>query len=83
MLWRGTRDGFESSKFHSLCDRQGATITIIKTENEAIGGFTSVDWYRGGNLNDSKSFIFSLKTKMISNFVAGFAICDKHEYGPT
>lgn len=42
-LFRGTRDGFSSSTFHSKCDGQGATlILILSDKGKVFGGFTSI-----------------------------------------
>jgi ABC-type transporter Mla subunit MlaD len=41
LLYRGSRDGFEAHTFHTLCDSQPNTLTIIATpENWIFGGFT-------------------------------------------
>jgi len=63
LLWRGTRDGFEASKFHSLCDDKPNTLTVVKTTTDCIfGGFTSVPWLSSGAWKqDNKAFLFSLK----------------------
>ena len=29
LLYKGNRDGFSTSKFHSLCNNKGPTITFI------------------------------------------------------
>ena len=45
LIYRATRDGFQSSAFHDKCDHQPNTLTIIKTTRGCIfGGFTSVGW---------------------------------------
>jgi hypothetical protein len=65
LLYRGTRDGFGSSDFHSKCDQQSNTVTIILTTTGYIfGGFTPLAWdsstgYKADNTG--KSFLFSLK----------------------
>ncbi len=68
LLWRGTRDGFEASKFHSLCDDKANTLTVVKTTTGCIfGGYTSVPWSSvGGYKPDSKAFLFSLKNPRIN-----------------
>jgi hypothetical protein len=66
LLYRGTRDGFEPSDFHSKCDGHSSTLTIFKAAESAyiFGGFTTVSW---DSSDDSKSdpnaFIFSLTNK--------------------
>ena len=49
LLYRGSRDSFESQVFRTLCMDQGETMTICKTmtkdNNERIvGGFTDIPW---------------------------------------
>ncbi len=42
LLWRGSRDGFDITEFHKLCDGKANTVTVIKNTNGFIfGGFTS------------------------------------------
>ena len=45
LCWRGTRDGFESSQFHTLCDGKAPTVTIIKNKQYIFGGVTSLPWW--------------------------------------
>jgi hypothetical protein len=65
LLYRGSRDGFGSSDFHSKCDQQSNTVTILLTTDGYIfGGFTPIAWDSGGTYkadNTGKSFLFSLK----------------------
>ena len=70
LLYRATRDGFASAKFHELCDDKGSTITFIKSSTgKRFGGYTHGPWKKGGEYyEDQKAFVFSL-----SNMT-------KHEY---
>jgi hypothetical protein len=67
LLYRGSRDGFKSSDFHSKCDHERNTLTLIETTKDFIfGGFTPIAWESstsGISKPDSsgKSFLFSLK----------------------
>jgi len=63
LLWRGTRDGFEASTFHAICDGKPNTLTVVKTTTGWIfGGYTSLPWSSSqGYKPDSKAFLFSLK----------------------
>jgi hypothetical protein len=71
LLWRGSRDGFDPSDFHSRCDGHANTLTVIlDTDGNIFGGFTPVEWesrvvdYRSdGAKADASlaSFIFTLK----------------------
>ena len=69
LLYKGSRDGFKASKFHSLCDNKGPTITIIKSHLKKIfGGFINNSW-NSKNSNTyhayckKSSFLFSLDRK--------------------
>jgi hypothetical protein len=65
LLYRGSRDGFDSSTFHDRCDGKPHTVTIVETTLGFIfGGYTPTVWDRtSGSKSDSslQSFIFTLK----------------------
>jgi hypothetical protein len=65
LLWRGSRDGFEGTTFHSRCNGRPNNITLISTTTGSIfGGYTPLAWScRGGSVADPtmKSFIFTIK----------------------
>jgi hypothetical protein len=75
LLWRGSRNGFNSRDFHGRCDGHANTLTVIlDTQGLFFGGFTPVEWesrpWNGkyGNedncwkADDSlRSFLFTLK----------------------
>jgi hypothetical protein len=64
LLYRATRDGFESSQFHKHCDNFPNTLTIIKSSTGSIfGGFTSQMWDSLENCYkiDDKAFLFSFR----------------------
>jgi len=63
LLWRGSLDGFETSKFHAACDGKANTLTVIKTTTDCIfGGYTSVPWSSDLSYkSDSTAFLFSLE----------------------
>ena len=44
LCWRASRDGWSSSRFHSLCDEKGPTVTIVKVGKYIFGGYTSLSW---------------------------------------
>jgi hypothetical protein len=93
LLYRGTRDGFGASDFHSKCDQQSNTVTIILTTGGYIfGGFTPLAWDSSGGDkadNTGKSFLFSLKNppntdpKIFPLSIASQAIYCNASYGPT
>ena len=91
ILWRGTRDGFDSGTFHSLCDGKGSTLTVIKTTlGYILGGYTSlartsvVDYK-----TDSTAFLYTLTNpssmplKLAVNAPGTNAVLCDSGYGPT
>lgn len=91
LLYRGSRDGFETSSFHSRCDNKSNTITIIQTTKGWIfGGYTQASWSSSTNLYvpDSNAYLFSLVNKLNRSFVSKIsntnnAIFCNSPYGPT
>jgi hypothetical protein len=66
LLYRGTRDGFGSSDFHSKCDGHSNTLTIFKAKESSyiFGGFTTANWDSSSRWkSDPKAFIISLTNK--------------------
>jgi hypothetical protein len=75
LLYRKSRDGDSYDIFHKLCDNQGATLVLIKSnEGFIIGGYTSLDWDNHSSWKkDNDTFLFSLTNnkkykKIKSNF---------------
>ena len=62
LLYRKTKDGSSYEKFHKLCDKQGATIVLIKsTEDLIFGGYTPLNWDSNSAVkNEEETFLFSL-----------------------
>jgi hypothetical protein len=91
LLYRGTRDGFASSAFHSRCDGKGNTITIIKNDiNHVFGGYISIAWHSSGSFRtDSSAYLFSLRREKSTNsekYLINYsqnAIGGDSSYGPT
>jgi len=65
LIYRGTRDGFSASAFHSKCDKFKPTVSIIQSNNNKIfGGFTDQDWTVSANYKTSSNvFLFSITEK--------------------
>lgn len=63
LLYRASRDGWEASEFHFMCDNKGAKITIVKTsEGYVFGGYSDQSWAGNGSYKSSDdAFMFSLK----------------------
>jgi hypothetical protein len=62
LLYRASRDGWQSTDFHRLCDEKGPTVVIVKVSNGRLcGGYCSIGWKSSVEWqNDNKSFVFSL-----------------------
>ncbi|KAF2075719.1 hypothetical protein CYY_002962 [Polysphondylium violaceum] len=63
LLYRASQNENSIQGFHEKCDRQGPTITLIKTtEGDVFGGYNSKSW--GYNFyGDKRCFIFTLINK--------------------
>eukprot|EP00729_Bicosta_minor_P005850 gene5850-899_t len=76
LLWRGTRDGFAASEFHSRCDNQGETVTVVKsTSGFVFGGVAGVAWTSsGGWVDTTKAFLFGIRTHGSPNAAVIFTL---------
>lgn len=98
LLFRASRDGFKAQNFHSKCDHEGPTVTIVKSGDNIFGGFTENSWTSGLLLGlaehfkrSTQSFLFSLvspsgigPTKMpLWNGSEDSGIVGYSSYGPT
>ncbi|RIB21618.1 hypothetical protein C2G38_2034232 [Gigaspora rosea] len=94
LLFRSSRDGRTSQKFHQKCDNRGATIFIAKISNSItplIGGYNPLDWNGNGQYKiTTDSFLFSLsdlnnpqtaKLGHVTN--SNYAVYCHNDYGPT
>jgi hypothetical protein len=66
LLYRGTRDGFDSNDFHSRCDGHSNTLTILAAKGSEFifSGFKTVEWDSSNTeKSDANAFIFSLTNK--------------------
>jgi hypothetical protein len=86
-----SQGSFSASQFHSSCDNNGPTLTVVRTDKGyRFGGFTSQSWTSnssGSSVNDPTAFLFSLEYKEhypISDSTNGNnAIYNYYTYGPT
>jgi len=88
LLYRATRDGFNSEKFHRLCDNKGPTITLVRdNEGRCFGGYTSANWSSFiGYVYDKTAFMFSFnqnKKVMVRHPQYAIYCGDARIYGPT
>jgi hypothetical protein len=63
LLYRGSRDGFNASSFHTRCDGKGQTLTVVKAQGRAniFGGFNPDSWSVSGSYGtDRRAWLFSL-----------------------
>ena len=44
LIYRASRDGWESIDFHAHCDNKGPTVTVVKSGNYIFGGYTELSW---------------------------------------
>jgi hypothetical protein len=66
LLYRGSRDGFGARNFHSKCDGNSNTLTILKVSGTSyiFGGFTSITWESSSKFkSDPSAFLFSLTNR--------------------
>jgi hypothetical protein len=63
LLYRASRDGFEAREFHSKCDGNHNTLTLVISSNATIfGGYTAAAWSVNERFaHDAHAYIFSLK----------------------
>ncbi|RIB25722.1 hypothetical protein C2G38_2165242 [Gigaspora rosea] len=72
LLLRGSRDGFTSDVFHSLCDNIPGTVVVVKinSTNEILGGYNPLIWNSGNEYaTTADSFIFSLKNGILKESI--------------
>ena len=85
LIYKGSRDGFRASDFHSHCDNYSNTLTIVKSTREKIfGGYTTNQWSLTGNEPwqiDNSAFIFSLVNKENRPLIFEQTCNDGHSIG--
>jgi hypothetical protein len=88
LLFRATRDGFNSATFHRICDNKGPTITLVRDDQgRCFGGYSGVNWSTNGSWqNDSTAFMFSFnRNKKVMSKYHQYSTYngDRQHYGPT
>ncbi|KAF2071102.1 hypothetical protein CYY_007588 [Polysphondylium violaceum] len=66
IIYRASDHGFSALSFHSACDGEGPTVTVIKTTDGCVfGGYNSQSWISAKKFNgfDENCFIFTLVNK--------------------
>ncbi len=70
LLYRASRDGWDSKDFHNYCDDRGRTLSLYRSSKGYLSaGYASVVWTSGpkfgGNLvEDKQAFVFTLTNQM-------------------
>jgi hypothetical protein len=88
LLYSGSVHGFEITKFHSLCDNKGPTLSIIKTTSgHTFGGYTKTSWESPNSgiwKHDTSSFLFSVDKLAKYPITKDYdkAICCNSSWGP-
>ncbi len=65
LIYSLKENGDDVSNFHSICDNEKNTLTVLEIEGgKKIGGYTTLDWSGNGeNKTDKETFIFDLTNK--------------------
>lgn len=85
LLYKASKDGDQSSVFHSKCDNKGPTLILIESiDGRRFGGYTTQSW--AGNKvekEDESAFVFSLDKKMVYDVEEGCAAIGCYpKFGP-
>ncbi|GES83238.1 carbohydrate-binding module family 13 protein [Rhizophagus clarus] len=92
LLFRGSRDGFTTDRFHRICDDIRRTVTIVKVigSNEILGGYNPIGWTSECKWSITKdSFVFSFNNGRIEDYILSrvmnqnYAISNGCYYGPS
>lgn len=87
LIYRCSKDGDNSKRFHSLCDGKENTLTLVTTSvGKRFGGFTKAEWNSFGSYSeDEKAFLFSFEYNEyypIKKEQKDYAIYCHKNYGP-
>lgn len=99
LLFTASEHDYCSKQFHSFCDDNGSTLTIIKSNHgNLFGGYTSKSWTSNGSgryIKDENAFLFLLKSNKeklekqcpfsfnVKSGYSNHAIYCDTKYGPT
>lgn len=89
LAYKASRDGWESTRFHALCDNKGESVTVVSHSSGAflIGGYTSLPWNSTGSyFEDPQASLFTLVNpdSVTAQFPSkSHAIYCNPLYGPT
>jgi cytoskeletal protein CcmA (bactofilin family) len=95
LLYRGSRDGFASSVFHTKCDNQGSTFLVFKSDGGYIAtAYVNISWDVSNNYKTATSgtcWLNNLEnpsgtistTKALNSAAPQYTIYCNNSYGPT
>ncbi|XP_028392774.1 E3 ubiquitin-protein ligase TRIM33-like [Dendronephthya gigantea] len=93
LCYRASLHGWQSQKFHQLCDGKTGTVVLVKVGNWIFGGYTDQTWQScsGQYKTSNASFLFSLRNPnnlqpfkcSLINGKNENAICCHPSYGAT
>ena len=70
LLYRGSRDGFQPSDFHNLCDFIDETVMLIKSDTHHIfGGYTNIPWIGSSLPEASRRYMSKDQSSFVFKFV--------------
>ena len=85
LLYRLSRDGDQTSKFHLLCDNKGPTLTLFETKEGIKGGiYTPLSWDSNSRWKiDMETFMFNLnKNQKYKKLINDYSIYCYNSCGP-
>ncbi len=66
LFYRGSIDGWMHKDFHSFCDDEGPTLTLMQIQDgDCVGGFTNASWSsfeEAESKSDAGAMLFNLTT---------------------
>ena len=84
LLYRASKDGYESYNFHQKCDGKKFTVILIVTDKYKIfGGFTELEWDSNDSFKSGgRGFIFSINNNKIYYNKKKYQIYCSQDEGP-
>jgi hypothetical protein len=85
LLYRGSRDGFKTTDFHSKVDQAKHTISVIESNyGKVFGGYSDQPWSGSAWKKSENNFVFSISDKeeyRLTNQENGNAVFCGSTYG--
>jgi len=87
LLYRASRDGFDTGTFHSKCDGKGPTFTVIKSGSYLSGGYNHESWHQSGSYASSGCWLYTLENPSHTTLKflqsGSYGAYSSSGYGPT